>query len=412
MYEALLIVLTVLFTAIAVRDLRWGVCVATAALPTYLLRFTIGGVPFTFLEVMIWVLTAVVVWRERKHFKRFAQTLPLSSRWRIAILFLILAATAAILPAPSITPALGVWKAYFIEPILLFFIVLFVAREQPDREMIVRALGAGALFVALTTILQTTTSIGIPAPWDVEGRATGIFPYPNAVGLYLGPIMVLGAFAWSRAKVFWTTTLATSAVAIVLAQSEAALVAVPVTLFLASLTSARVRRLSIPLALVALTIILATPAIRTPVIQKLTLQDYSGGVRIAQWQDTVRFLQDHPLQGAGLSGYPMAIAPYHSHPEHEIFQYPHNIVFNVWVELGVLGLLAVGFLSFTALSSYTFPATSNAIAPLFALIEMVIHGLVDVPYFKNDLAALTWMILALLVLYATYDRRQTVSPRG
>jgi len=33
-----------------------------------------------------------------------------------------------------------------------------------------------------------------------------------------------------------------------------------------------------------------------------------------------------------------------------------------------------------------------------ALLVMFIHGLVDVPYFKNDLAVLTWSMLALLAV--------------
>jgi hypothetical protein len=31
-----------------------------------------------------------------------------------------------------------------------------------------------------------------------------------------------------------------------------------------------------------------------------------------------------------------------------------------------------------------------------AMITIIIHGLVDVPYFKNDLAILFWIIMALI----------------
>jgi hypothetical protein len=30
------------------------------------------------------------------------------------------------------------------------------------------------------------------------------------------------------------------------------------------------------------------------------------------------------------------------------------------------------------------------------MIAIVIHGLVDVPYFKNDLAAMFWLMIALM----------------
>ena len=37
-----------------------------------------------------------------------------------------------------------------------------------------------------------------------------------------------------------------------------------------------------------------------------------------------------------------------------------------------------------------------------AMIALVVHGLVDVPYFKNDLAMLFWLLLALPTSAAAY----------
>ena len=64
------------------------------------------------------------------------------------------------------------------------------------------------------------------------------------------------------------------------------------------------------------------------------------------WTETAAMLRDRPLSGAGLSGYPTVIAPYHKDPKVEIFQYPHNIVLNFWSETGLLGLLAFGWIVF------------------------------------------------------------------
>jgi len=35
-----------------------------------------------------------------------------------------------------------------------------------------------------------------------------------------------------------------------------------------------------------------------------------------------------------------------------------------------------------------------------ALVQMSIHGLADVPYFKNDLAMMAWLILAVIAASA------------
>ena len=135
-------------------------------------------------------------------------------------------------------------------------------------------------------------------------------------------------------------TLVTSLIAIVLAKSEASWVAVLASVFLLSITHKPARRYAIVVASVLLVMIATIVPIREVVTNKLLLRDYSGGVRLSQWSEAWTFLKDHPLMGAGLSGYPTAIKPYHVRKEFEIFQYPHQLFLNVWVEMGVLGLLA------------------------------------------------------------------------
>ena len=113
----------------------------------------------------------------------------------------------------------------------------------------------------------------------------------------------------------------------------------------------------------------------------------------------MELLKDHPMLGAGLSGYPTALKPYHQRTDLEIFQYPHNIFLNIWVEMGLLGLIGFIFLIVTVLRTTIISMHSQAKAcgyiVIFVLIQMFLHGLVDVPYFKNDLAILTWTLLAI-----------------
>jgi O-antigen ligase len=113
-------------------------------------------------------------------------------------------------------------------------------------------------------------------------------------------------------------------------------------------------------------------------------------------------LKDHWLFGAGLAAYPTVLEPYHLHREIEIFQYPHNLILNIWSELGLLGLLTAVWLKLISLKIFlkgrkqTTPFTWLVFVSSAALIEMAIHGLVDVPFFKNDLAMLTAAILVFL----------------
>lgn len=408
----ILILLAALFAFITWRDLRAGLFLILAFLPSYLLRFSVFGIPGTFLEVMI--LLMFLIWLLQRGYR--SHPLRDEHAWIVFLLFTVLTASVAALVSPDIFAALGVWKSYFIEPILLFIVFTSVIKKSDDVWPFLTALAAGSWLIILPGIAQYAFDFGIPAPWDVERRITSIFPYPNAVGLFLGPMVVMSFFSLTqkhirknrRMTIFWTATGIFSLFSVILAQSEAAIAAIVATLFLSALFFARSRRVAIVCALLAIFAIGLFQNIREPIIQKLTLRDFSGQVRISQWKESAELLKDKPVFGAGLSGYPTAIIPYHSEKSYEIFQYPHNIFLNTWVELGLLGIITLGFAG--ALVIKTFWRTRKKEPIIFlasgVLLEMTIHGLVDVPYFKNDLSVLTWFfIAAIFVTHATYASR-------
>lgn len=422
MYAALLVVTCALFALVSWRDLKTGVLLFLAALPCYLLRFEVG-IPSTLLELLFCILFVVFLVKRRDLVRAWIAERRSWQAWYVPLALLFLAAGMGVAVSPVMLSALGLLKAYVVEPILLFLIVRDLFTGEEDRAKLLRALALGGAFAAVVGIAQYAFDAGIPAPWDIERRVTGPFPYPNALGLYLAPLIVVAAFgAWRDAKwrAGWIACLILSCVGIFLSQTEAAWASIPPVLFLAAMRSWEVKpgrfkpgRFNLGgltsqlfvLAIVAILLVALIPAVRGPVVEKLTLQDASGQVRLAQWQETWAFLRDgHWLLGAGLAGYPIAIAPYHIHTQYEIFQDPHNVVLNIWVEMGLLGLMGTALLAWQVLRA---PKRDwVALAAAFALLQMLIHGLVDVPFFKNDLAMMAFALMALVAI-----RRDEVKPR-
>jgi hypothetical protein len=412
-----------LIIAVAVAVLTWrnvhqGLWVLTALLPSYLLRTEVFGLPTTMLELMIVAFVGAWIIKHKipplhKGGLRGVECIALS---------ILLISIVAIFVSPNTTAALGVWKAYFLEPIVLFFIVRYELTRTPTPPSppsgrggiaLFEALGVCALFLSSIAIIQWFTGKGIPIPWDIERRVTSVFDYPNALGLFLGPIVVIaslmippltkgGAGGVALKRAFWILTSALSFLAIILAQSEAAIVAVIATLSLAGLLNQKTRW-TVAVTLSAIIIFVLLCPWRSTVFDKLTLQDYSGQVRLTQWSETVDMLGDHWFWGAGLSGYPTVFAPYHKATHIEIFQYPHNIFLNTWVEIGLMGLI----IFFVLVASVLRVVRASTIPAFFALLEIFIHGLVDVPYFKNDLAVLTWLILAIFFAYVSAPQTKT-----
>lgn len=406
MTTALIMLSLILFGGVAWRDLRFATVTLFGVLPSYLVRFSLGPVPTTLLECFVIILLAV--WLAKHHGWR--TSLRSLGLLRVPLLLGLAAACFAAAQAPDVFAALGILKAYYIEPALMVLLLVSTFRARRDWYALLGALLVSGTVVALLGIMQYATSLGIPSPWNLELRITSVFDYPNAVGLFLAPLLSAAVVAFFATKLpSYRVGLAIAgffiAAAIALAQTEAAIIAVPAALtatFLIS-TAPKTKKWLVTTAVIVLAIV---PVLLLPIVRKkITLGDVSGQARLAMWHETMRFLGDHWLLGAGLSGYPSLIASYHDASFFEIFQYPHNIFLNIWVELGALGIIAF-ILGVAAAGRIIARHRGDAamLAVCAALLTMGIHGLVDVPFFKNDLAMLNAGFLAALVTLPTLKK--------
>ncbi|MFA5184506.1 MAG: O-antigen ligase family protein [Patescibacteria group bacterium] len=456
-----IIVAVACFLVLALSRLDWAVLVIIAALPAYLIRFHILGFPLTLLEVMI--LIAFAVW----FFKSFVPNLKSLLRengrhlaypyaWEI-ILVLILSFVAAGVTGFN-AGALGIWKAYFFEPILFFILLFNVFKNRNELPKIFWALLLSAAAISLFAIFQKITGAFIANPaWAAAEtrRAVSVFGYPNAVGLYLAPIIMLltgwlfslsweNIFDQALKKIVICLTIISSLSAIYYARSEGALIGLAGALFVFGLSAGRKWLVTtLLLSTVVISGIFLYPPIRSFVLTKAALRDLSGEIRRQQWTETTRMLADgRVISGAGLDNYQTMIKPYHqegiffnsdNRPNFdavvwasstlrtkywqpvEIYLYPHNIILNFWSELGLFGLLIFIWLiikylfgSFRLkriLERAQSPDQYLVLGLATALITMIVHGLVDVPYFKNDLAVMFWLFFALLGLLNLYYAR-------
>ena len=96
------------------------------------------------------------------------------------------------------------------------------------------------------------------------------------------------------------------------------------------------------------------------------------------------------------------IGPYWNPTNIDRFTYPHNIVLNSWSETGLLGVVAFGWIIVVGFMRTwrgwrSAPTEWKAIhlGVLLALVYVVVHGLVDVPYWKNDLSLEFWSLVGL-----------------
>lgn len=375
------------------------------ALPTYVVRFSIGGIPTTLFEVVLLAALAFTLGHAMRSREEFRPYMPLAL-WGALLTFI---GVSSLLVAPDTRAAAGLLKAYLIEPVLFGLAASYAIKTRDDVMLLLKALTIPALVISVIALVQYATGWGIPAPWTewAGRRATGVYGSPNAVGLFLAPL-VSAFFAVAihgKAAQRWFGVVAALGVAAILAaHADGALVAVGASVVVV-LFWTRARKAALLLAGAALVCALIVPASR----QVLLFQDTSGQVHIALWQGTVRLLQEAPLTGAGLSGFPAAYDTHRNAAHTELLQYPHNVVLNFWSELGLTGAIwIVATLGGLAVIALRLTVRDKKMGVLIASVTTAfsVYGLVDVPYFKNDLAILFWLWLAVAFTVYTIGVRE------
>ncbi|MDO8499068.1 MAG: O-antigen ligase family protein [bacterium] len=391
------------FSLLAWRKFNLALGFFIIFLPAYLIRPTIFGLPTTILEIAFGALFLVWI---IKYFKTDKDVIVgfLKEHKFFTTCFIIffLASTSGIFISDMWWYSLGQWRAYFLEPMILFLIIL--GRRDEIRETdLVTPLTVSSLSVSLLAIWQKVMGSGFPPSlWDdfLDGRVVSFFTTPNAIGLYLAPILFLPIILMKDRNQKWLAVAAMplAVTAILFSRSIGAWLALAVGV-LAFVWLMGFKKLVVGAVLLVLII-----PVMFPFVSKV-FGGKSGANRLMLWSYSQEFLTASPKNfvfGAGIRQFFRKVQkPHYDAEELERLIYPHNIFLNFWTEIGLAGML-----SFVGLFGFGLYAAAKKIKQnrilgsvlVVALLVFFVHGLVDVPYFKNDLAFLFWIIFSLAAI--------------
>lgn len=380
------------------------VVVTCALAPAYVIRWHVGPIPSTVLEASILVTLVVFafeIYRGKRPFEwRSPFTIP-------AAVFLVAGAISVVV-SPEQVKGLGLYRAYLVEPIAFFLILGHLATNARRAKLILAGLAVGGsaasianVAVILNAIRHHTLNIALPPP-------VVIYNTPNAVALYLVPLIGIAAclFVYDRERYVRLASglfLVIGLGAVFLSLSRGGYLALAVVALILAIVN-RYRWFLLPAVVVAGAAMSRVPAIASRLGHEFDVHDPNNTFvsRLDLWQATLRMLRDHPIMGTGMFGFARSIQPYRGGVYEENLIYPHNIVLNMWTETGLLGLIGFFWLLAQAFRVSWHGWTSGPAAwraiqlgIVLAMVAIIIHGLVDVPYFKNDLALEFWTFLGL-----------------
>ncbi len=425
------------------------------ALPLYVVRFDIGPLPTTALEIFILLLIAL--WLAQVKFAGLKNVWTALEVWRYPLAAWLAVTLLSVLIAPDSWSALGHWRAFMLEPAIIFAVLLERSKnndyfKKTLPQNLLAGLATVTILMGAYAIYQFFTGFGIPSPWDVSPgrRATGVFGFPNGLSLFMAPFGIVCLFAWLKAieqgGAYWTRIAlplawALAGAAEILAKSMGGLLAFGIGTILVLLAYKKTRLIGLSLSLIGLigAGLVAFNIYQTELHPQTvehtvaSTKKWSSMVRTIIWRESFNLALANPILGSGLRSYKTAVVPYHTATWMEVYPHPHNIFLMLWIETGLAGLLAFVWIIITWVklgqrtkcnvqrATYNDTAFANARAKvqrdelkndqdalylvpctlydrliwLIPLIVVLVHGMVDMPYFKNDLALQFWILAAL-----------------
>jgi O-antigen ligase len=127
---------------------------------------------------------------------------------------------------------------------------------------------------------------------------------------------------------------------------------------------------------------------------------------------SVQLIKAYPLQGIGLADFQTKIdalstnnlffrwfgLPYALHP--------HNLFLALWLNLGLLGLLVFIIIVMSYYETLIFSNSTRRLFLIAAMTAILVHGFFDTTYFKNDLAAIFWLLIAVSIVISNKDAKK------
>ena len=105
--------------------------------------------------------------------------------------------------------------------------------------------------------------------------------------------------------------------------------------------------------------------------------------RLALWRNSLHLVSDYPFSGLGLASFEMPYSSYALLLHVGFLSHAHNLLLDVWLEQGLLGLAAIAWL-FVAAALRNQPESYWWKPAMASLAVILLHGLVDDAFYGYD----------------------------
>jgi O-antigen ligase len=405
-----LLSLGLLAVAAALRP-ALGLAVLSLLLPFYLFPKSFGPMEFSMPELVLAATAAGAAlhagwtWRNRGRPSMAEVATPFDG----PVALFLLAALLSLLASEVVRVSLRELRLMVVEPLVAFYLAAWFLQRRRDLVLVLAALLLGGVVAAGMGLYQFLFTEHVVA---VEGVRRVLGPYlsPNHLGLYLGRLLPI-----TLALVLAAPALRLPGAAATLVIASAIALTFSLGTWLAALASTLAvllllrRRLALAFAGLAAVVLVALPLLGPErIASRFDVSSGTGFIRLQLWQSSLEMLRDHPILGVGLDNF-----LYHYRSDYILpgalaepnLSHPHNLLLGFWLQMGILGVVAVAWIAVTLLRLWrrlwdgrpdSF-STALLAGIAGAMMATLVHGSIDQSYFLVDLAFFFWIAAGMLV---------------
>lgn len=392
---------------------------STFLIPFYIFRFDVFGIPTNVFEASVFVtfvIYLISIYRNKTVIRFTALD------W-FAFAFVLFSFIAVIF-SPEKVQALGIVKGWFITPVIFYF-MLSRTFTRDDASKISVPLFFALIFVTIWSFLQKYGIIGAVFYQAHDStfnqflfnnvRIFGPFESPNFLAMFIVPILILclpliGKMKDMLTKIVMTLLLIAPVIILLATKSRGGLFALLISLAVLTLIIF-FQKLKLKKSRIILFAVAAVLAIGIFAAYKVGFDPNRDYARLDIYRYSYEMIKTDGLFGIGFLNFHNKIDILSAGNERfrdNILSYaihPHNVFLAVWLYLGVGGLIAFLLILWQSIKSLfrniDHPYSSYVFA---AMIAILAHGIFDTTYFKNDLSAIFWLIVALSLIVNSNEK--------
>jgi len=379
------------------------VLVTLFLLPVYLVKIKFGWLSFNVLELLIIILFLFWV------FDKNTKYTILNTKYTIPVALIFIGLVLSVIANGNYYAGFGAIKGWFVVPII-FGIIFFDALKKDDsllkKSLLVLFFSGVAIsiFGVVYKFLDVVT---------FDGRLKIFWDSPNQLAMFLAIPFLIGLFfalqkQEVRAKRLYILSLTLVGLGLYFTYSYGAWLAMAVALIVIIWLKYSKKDHKKYLAIFAILLVafLALASFfKYKSIENLGARS-SLASRVTIWKSAGLMVEKNPLFGIGPGNFQEKYLEYQKYfPPYLEWSapQPHNIFLAFWLESGLLGLAGFVILLFYFFCDNKKTIENNrdlGILFLGIIIYILVHGLVDTTYWRNDLAVVFWVVVAMNICLA------------